>query len=89
MMQLVHKVVPKMWGRRLNVMILLSFCWVLKKVYDRIQAYLVLSPSPLQETDPMFAITACYDRAGNVVTEPGEVANDAGDLLHCYKKDCC
>jgi integrase/recombinase XerC/integrase/recombinase XerD len=45
---------------------------VLKEVYERIQAYLMLRPKPLQGNDPLFATTACHDRGGNVVTEAGK-----------------
>jgi integrase len=45
---------------------------VLKEVYARMQAYLVLRPRPLQGSDPLFATTACVDRGGNVVTEAGK-----------------
>jgi len=45
---------------------------VLKEVYERIQAYLALRSGPLQESDPLFATTACLDRGGNVVTAAGK-----------------
>lgn len=41
---------------------------VLKEVYDRIQAYLVIRPGPLTGSAPLFATTACLDRGGNVMT---------------------
>ncbi len=44
---------------------------VLKEVYERIHAYLALRPRPLKgmkRSDPLFATTACVDRAGHVVT---------------------
>lgn len=44
---------------------------VLKEVYERLQAYLVLRPGPLQGSDPLFATTACVDRGGHVVTPAG------------------
>jgi hypothetical protein len=44
---------------------------VLKEIYEPIQAYLALRPGSVQESDPLFATTACYGRGGNVVTEVG------------------
>ena len=44
---------------------------VLKEVYDKLQAYLALRPKPVHGSDPLFATTACMDRAGNVVTPAG------------------
>lgn len=45
---------------------------VLRKVYERIQAYLTFRSGPLSGSDPLFATTACYDRGGNVVTPAGQ-----------------
>ena len=45
---------------------------VLKEVYERMQTYLAFRPGPLTGSDPLFASTACYNRArGNVVTGAG------------------
>lgn len=45
---------------------------VLKEVYERIHAYLVLRARPLKGSEPLFATTACLDRGGNVVSEAGK-----------------
>lgn len=42
---------------------------VLKEVYERIQAYLVLRPGQLQGSEPLFATAACVDRGWNIVTK--------------------
>lgn len=44
---------------------------LVREVYDALQAYLALRTGPLQGTDPLFATTACYDRAGQVLTAEG------------------
>ena len=49
-----------------------EYVQVMREVYARIQAYLVLRPGPLTGSDPLFASTACVDRGGNVVTEAGK-----------------
>lgn len=49
-----------------------EYVQVMREVYERIQTYLALRPGPLQGSEPLFASTACVDRAGNVVTEAGK-----------------
>lgn len=44
---------------------------IVREVFEALQAYLILRPGPLLPTDPLFATTACYDRAGQVLTPEG------------------
>jgi len=48
-----------------------EYVQVLREVHERIQAYLILRPGPVQGSEPLFASTACVDRGGNVVTPAG------------------
>ncbi len=54
---------------------------MLPPLYERLHAYLALRQGQLKGSNPLFAITACYDRGGNVVTKDGEPYSIDGKRL--------